>query len=81
MKLIYSKAYIKNAKAFFTLHKSLYVNGINYTVIQSNVLDDGTLWYCGIADRKGNKIHFKMIATVVFNVDGSTTAVVNKWAC
>ncbi len=76
MKMIDYKEYLRNANITFTLNKCLRFKGINYNVMDSKVLDNGTLWYSGVAHRHTGKKNVLFSIIAIINTDGTQTATI-----
>ena len=72
------REYLGNANITFTTNKSLRFKGINYNVIKSKTLSDGSLWYCGIATRHNGKNNIMLTITAIIHTNGIQTAITGK---
>ena len=79
MKCVERKEYIKTAKAEIVDDNVLRFKGVNFNIIESKTLKNGSKWYSAIADRCGANSKIKMVVIAVFNTDGTKTVTYSKY--
>lgn len=72
------REYLGNANITFTINKSLRFKGINYNVIKSTTLSDGSLLYCGTTIRHNGKNNIVFSITAIIHTNGTQTAITGK---